>query len=219
MTVALSIIIVSFNTKGLLEKCLTSVFKFVKGVTFEIIVVDNASADDSPRLISERYPQAKLISNKKNLGFGIANNQGAAEARGRYLLFLNSDAYLIDNSLVKLIRFLDDNTKIGVAGPLILNPDNSIQQSVGFFPNLPQVFYWMSFLDDLPGGQFLKPYHVDHDSFYKKERQVDWVTGAAMIVMRKLFVKIGGFDKNIFGEQGIRLVIFFHALRNIIFRS
>lgn len=194
----LSIIIVSFNTKELLKKCLTSIFKFLKNVNFEVIVVDNASADGSVEMVSKKFPQIKLLSNKENLGFGRGNNQGARQARGQWLFFFNSDAYLIDNSLPKLLARFGKQLKIGAVGPLILNEDKTIQQSVGFFPHLPQVFYWMSFLDDLSGGEKLKPYHVDHDRFYQKEQEVDWVTGAALLVKRSVFEKVGGFDEKIF---------------------
>lgn len=194
----LSIIIVSFNTSELLKKCLESIFKFLEGINFEVIVVDNASIDESPKMVFEKFPTVRLFTNRKNVGFGAANNQGAKVARGKYLFFFNSDAYLVDDSLLKLVERLNEDPKIGVIGPLVLSPNGSIQQSVGFFPNLPQVFYWMSFLDDLPKGEKLKPYHVDHNSFYQKEQEVDWVTGAAMMVRRDIFKKIGGFDKRIF---------------------
>lgn len=194
----LSIIIVSFNTKDLLEQCLKSIFKFLKNVSFEVVVVDNASADGSHQMVSAKFPQVKLIANKKNLGFGTANNQGAKAATGNWLFFFNSDAYLIDNSLAKFLEMLNKQSKTGAAGPLILNEDKTIQQSVGFFPHLPQIFYWMSFLDDLPRGEYLKPYHVDHDSFYKTEQKVDWITGAALLVRRDVFEKTGGFDERIF---------------------
>ena len=201
----LSIIIVSFNTKDLLEICLSSVFKFLKGINFEVIVVDNASADGSAQ-VAKSFSKVQVIENRKNLGFGVANNQGAKISKGEWLFFFNSDAYLVDNSLPKLIATLDKDSKIGAAGPLILNEDRTIQQSVGFFPNLPQIFYWMSFIDDLPGGEMLRPYHVDHDRFYlaeassayAKDQKVDWITGAAMLVRREVFEKVGGFDKKIF---------------------
>ena len=197
MKIELSIIIVSFNTQELLEKCITSIFKFLKGVKFEVIVVDNASTDGSVK-VAQDFRNVKVIVNKKNLGFGTANNQGATKAYGKWLFFFNPDAYLIDNSLPKFLEKLNQQLKIGAAGSLILNEDKTIQQSVGFFPHLPQVFYWMLFLDDLPGGQVLKPYHVDHDSFYAKVQKIDWVTGAALFVRRDVFEKTGGFDERIF---------------------
>lgn len=192
-----SIIIVSFNTKDLLKKCLASIFEHTEDISFEVIVVDNASSDGSSQ-VAKGFPQVKWLQNDENVGFGRANNQGAKNARGKYLFFFNSDAYFMDNAVSKLVRFADENQQAGAVGPLILNPDDTIQQSVGFFPNLPQVFYWMSFLDDLPGGDFLKPYHVDHDHFYKSEQEVDWITGAAFFVKKDIFQKVGGFDEKIF---------------------
>ena len=200
----LSVIIVNWNTKKLLEDCLRSIFKFTKDISFEVIVVDNDSKDGSREMIKKEFPQVKLVSNKQNLGFTKANNQGIKVAKGEYILLLNSDTYLIENSFWKLLdkaRSLGGN--LGALGPLLLNEDRSIQQSVGFFPHLPQVFWWMSFIDDLPFGSALKPFHVDHDSFYKREREVDWITAAAILVPKKIIQRVGPLDERIFmyGEE------------------
>jgi len=84
-----------------------------------------------------------------------------------------------------------------------LNKDRSIQQSAGFSPHLLQVFWWMTFIDDLPGGTVLEPYHVDHESFYKKDQEVGWVTAAAILVPKAVIAKVGAFDEKIFmyGEE------------------
>ncbi|OGD87152.1 hypothetical protein A2164_04300, partial [Candidatus Curtissbacteria bacterium RBG_13_35_7] len=151
----------------------------------------------------KEFPQVKLILNKDNLGFTKANNQGIKIAKGKYVLLLNSDTFLIENSFQKLFEKAKSLTNFGALGPLLLNQDNSIQQSAGFFPHLPQVFYWMSFIDDLPQGTFLKPYHVDHDIFYQKEQEVDWVTGAALMFPKEIANKVGSLDEKIFmyGEE------------------
>ena len=199
----LSVIIVNWNTNKLLEGCLRSVFKFTKNITFEVIVVDNGSRDSSQAMVKKKYPQVKLIPNRDNLGFTKANNRGIKIAEGKYILLLNSDTYLIENSLAKLVNKADGLSNIGALGPLLLNEDKTIQQSTGFFPNLPQVFFWMTFIDDLPGGTILKPYHIDHDRFYHNDRQVDWVTAAAILVPRNVIDKIGRLDEKIFmyGEE------------------
>ena len=199
----LSVIIVNFNTKELLGDCLSSIYKFTKGVNFEVFVVDNNSKDGSQAMVREKFPQVKLILNRDNLGFTKANNQGMKIARGNYILLLNSDTYLIENSFKKLLDEAKSLSTLGALGPQLLNQDKSIQQSTGFFPHLPQVFFWMSFIDDLPGGQYLKPYHVDHDSFYKKERQVDWITAAAILVPKNVIKKVSVLDEKIFmyGEE------------------
>ena len=199
----LSVIIVNWNTKKLLDRCLTSIFKFTEALDFEVSVVDNGSQDGSQALVKQKFPRVMLIPNKDNLGFTKANNQGIKIANGEYILLLNSDTYLIENSLKKLVDNAKNLDNLGALGPQLLNEDQTIQQSAGFFPHLPQVLYWMCFLDDLPGGMILKPYHIDHDSFYQKDRQVDWVTGAAILVPRRVIGKIGGLDENIFmyGEE------------------
>lgn len=212
----LSVIIVNWNTKKLLEDCLSSIYKYTKtrsfvesgstqddggdreGINFEVIVVDNGSEDGSPQMVKKKFPQVKLIPNKDNLGFTCANNQGIKIAKGRYVMLLNSDTYQIENALGKLVKRADQLSNLGAIGPLLLNTDKTIQQSGGFFPHLPQVFWWMSFIDDLPGGAFLKPYHVDHDSFYKKERQIDWYTGAALMVPKVVIDNVGPLDGKIF---------------------
>jgi len=201
----LSVIIVNYNTKKLLENCLKSIFKFSKNVNFEVIMVDNGSKDNSQQMVKTKFPQVKLIPNRDNLGFAKANNQGIRVAKGKYVLLLNSDTYLVENSFKKIVENANQLENLGVIGPLLLNEDKSIQQSVGFFPHLPQIFFWMTFMDDLPGGTTLKPYHIDHESFYKQSfssnknhKEVDWVTGAAFLVPKKVINGIGPLDDEIF---------------------
>lgn len=210
MTIDLSIIIVNWNTKELLDDCLSSIFKLTKDIDFEVIVVDNGSQDRSQAMVKTKFPQVKLIPNKQNLGFTKANNQGIKIAKGEYVLLLNSDTYLIENSLAKLVKKAKSLKNLGALGPLLLNQNQKIQQSVGFFPHLLQVFWWMSFIDDLPGGAILKPYHVDHDSFYsqkssayQEDQEIDWVTAAAILVPIDVIQKVGVFDEKIFmyGEE------------------
>ena len=194
----ISIIIVNWNTKKLLEDCLKSIYKFTQGIKFEVIVVDNASKDGSVQMVEKKFPKVVLIQNKDNLGFTKANNQGIKAAKGEYIALLNSDTYLIENAFKKLLETAKSKNNKAVLAPLLLNENKTIQQSVGFFPHLPQVFLWMGFLDDLPFGQFLKPYHVDHDSFYKREREIDWLTGAAMFIPREVIKTAGALDEEIF---------------------
>lgn len=194
----ISVIIVSYNTKELLKNCLTSIIKHTKNIRYEIIVVDNNSQDESLDLLKKHFPQVQLIKNSQNIGFGRANNLGAQKAKGDYLLFLNSDTYFEQNSLKTLLEEAKKISNLGALAPQIKNEDKTIQQSVGFFPDIPQIIYWMSFLDDLPFGSNLKPYHVDHDEYYKKNRVIDWATAAVILIPRKVFNKINGFDKNIF---------------------
>ena len=199
----LSVIIVNWNTKKLLENCLSSILKFTKGLSFEVIVIDNDSSDGSQAMLKKKFPQVKLILNNQNLGFSKANNQGIKKAKGQYIFLLNSDTYLVENSFKKLLTNIKSRSKLGVIAPQLLNENQTIQQSAGYFPHLPQIFFWMSFLDDLPIGMLFKPYHIDHDSFYKNGQQIDWVTAAALMIPKKVIDEIGLLDPQIFmyGEE------------------
>lgn len=204
----LSIIIVSYNASKLLEACLRSIFKALSFANFEkiseVIVVDNASSDDSTAIVKSRFPNVCLICNKENLGFARANNQGIKKSRGKYILLLNSDTEISQDALVSVIKLAEKDKKIGVVGCRLLNRDGSTQQSVGYFPSLLKVFFWMSFLDDIaPVANFIKPYHVGNREFYKKFQEVDWVSGAFMLVRREVVNKIGLLDEEIFmyGEE------------------
>ena len=194
----LSIIVVNWNTKKLLEDCLSSIYKYTKGITFEVIVVDNGSEDGSCQMVKEKFPQVKLIPNKDNLGFTKANNRGIKISKGKYIMLLNSDTYQIENALAKIVEKAESLENLGAMGPLLLNTDRTIQQSGGYFPHLPQILWWMTFIDDLPGGIILKPYHVDHDNFYRKDQELDWYTGAALVVPKQVIKKVGPLDENIF---------------------
>lgn len=204
----LSIIIVSYNTSLLLKKCLQSVTKALsfcgRTIKGEVIIIDNASSDDSVKMVKKNFPKVILIANKKNLGFAVANNQGIKISKGKYLLLLNSDTEVEKDAFLKLIEVMEKNRKVGVLGTKLLNVDGSIQPSVGFSPSLVRVFFWMTFIDDLPGiGRFLTPYHVEGKEFYKKQQNVDWVTGACFLVRREIIGVAGVLDEKIFmyGEE------------------
>jgi len=204
----LSIIVVSYNTSLLLQNCLQ---KILRAITFggledqtEIIVIDNASTDDSCKVIKDKFPHVLLIANKENLGFAKANNQGIKKARGKFILLLNSDTEVKIESLSLMLGKLEKNREIGVLGPKLVNPDDSLQQSVGYFPSLLKVFFWISFIDDLPILSFLlKPYHMKDKDFYKKEQEVDWISGACVMVRSEAIGRAGFLDEEIFmyGEE------------------
>ena len=182
--VKVSIIILSWNTKQLLRNCLKS----LKGMG-EIIVVDNGSTDGSPAMVAEEFPQVKLIKNKKNLGFGAANNQGMKVATGDYFLLLNSDTIVRDQAPLKMAAFLAKNLQVGAVGCKLLNPDNSLQPSAGPFPNL-KVSFIMLFLEHWLGD-------LVRFSF-KKTKEVDWVMGAALMVCPGVIKKAGWMDEKMF---------------------
>lgn len=213
----LSIIIVSYNTKDLLKQCVDSIFIETKDTSYEIIVVDNGSSDGSLEIIKSYQVRGtncqgiKVIANKENVGFGAANNQGAKIAKGEYVLLLNSDCKLVDGTIDKLLlKALASLKNDKIVGCLLLNADNSLQPSAGFFPTLDRVFAQMFFIDDLPFVKnLIKPYQQNDLNFYKRsidDRKiiaVEWITGAFMLMKRGIFEKVNGFDENIFmyGEE------------------
>lgn len=197
----LSIVIVSFNTREILTDCVKSVIKNTSGIEYEIIIVDNGSKDGSLERIKElekKYPQVSLIDAKVNIGFGKANNLGAKKAKGRYLLFLNSDTLIFDNAINESLDVIKNIPKGGVFSCKLLNADKSVQASGGHFPTLGNVFAWQFFIDDIPFiGSLISSFHPQLSS-YNRDKQMDWVTGAFMIIPKKAFDVVGGFDENIF---------------------
>lgn len=186
----LSIIIVSYNTKKLLEDCLASVYKSLRGTpaTFEIIVVDNVSTDGSREMIRKKFPKVVLIANKENVGFGRGNNQGMKRARGQYFLLLNSDTVVQDDAIGKLLRFSRAHPRVFV-GPKLYNTDGSPQTSCGPFFTLPVVFAALFLKGDYTGITRQSP---------DDTRYTDWVSGACIIAPGVLFRDGLGFDEGIF---------------------
>lgn len=204
----LSIIIVNYNTSKFLQNCLQSVYKALSIASLqdksEVIMVDNASTDNSVVIVKRKFAKVILICNKENLGFAKANNQGIRKSRGKYILLLNSDTELIEKALVSLMELIRKEKKIDIIGCKLLNKDGSIQPSAGFFPTLWKVFFWMTFIDDLPGiKKIIKPYHAEDKEFYNKFQEVDWITGAFMLMKREVIGKTDLLDEKIFmyGEE------------------
>ncbi|MEM7648056.1 MAG: glycosyltransferase family 2 protein, partial [Cyanobacteria bacterium P01_A01_bin.70] len=125
-----SIIIVNYNGLGVIVDCLTSIFGHLPAPAIEVIVVDNDSQDGSPELIAQKFPQVNLLRQSKNGGFGTANNVGARQARGEYLLLLNSDTLVTADILPVLVAKLTSEAHVGIVGPRLLNPDGSFQLSI-----------------------------------------------------------------------------------------
>ena len=196
-SIDLSVIIVNFNTREVTLACLQSLYEHTEGINFEVIVVDNGSADGSAEPLSKlesKYKNFKLIRSSVNLGFGAGNNLGAKEARGEYLLFLNTDTLFTGNILPHCAEVIRKDNQIGAYSCNLVNKDGSHQPSGGYFPNLGRLLAWQFFVDDLPLiGSLIRSIHP-HSSV----QNPDWITGAFMIVPAKTFRGAGGFDENIF---------------------
>jgi len=198
----LSIIIPSYNTKGLLKDCLESIYRETKNIKFEVIVIDNGSKDGSVEMVKKNFSEVKLLTLLKNIGYGKANNLGVKKAKGEWLLFLNSDTVIKNKAIDKVFKKITNHksqiTNL-IIGCKLLNPDGSIQPSAGYFPTLGRVLATMFFLDDLPIlNELTKPYQQSRRTFYQKRQEVDWVTGAFLLIKKGLFCELGGFDESFF---------------------
>ena len=212
----LSIIIISYNTADITIDCLKSILtdKGLKTTPFEIIVIDNNSKDDSLEKIAKfkksNSCQLKIIKNKFNAGFGRANNQGLKISQGNYILFLNSDTIILHSAISQSLDWLSSHPESSICTAQLLNRDDTIQASGGYFPNLANVATWCLSLDDLPFvNRLVKPLHphtptfYTKDKFYTSDHPQDWVTGAFMLTRKPILDKTGGFDENYFmyGEE------------------
>jgi GT2 family glycosyltransferase len=176
MTPSLCIIIVNYNTADLLTRCLNSI-KAQLGQPCRIIVVDNASVDDSVQRIRVEYPDVELIANKKNLGFAAANNQAMQRTADDLLFFLNPDTELQPGCLKVIREFMVSHPEVGLAGPAIINADRSPHNSAEY--SYPGARYQPGLFEKLPGD-------------------IAWILGAAMVARREVITEIQGFDERFF---------------------
>lgn len=209
MSLDLSVVIVSYNTRDLLRDCLRSVFASLDcplplstpdasgHLAAEVWVVDNASADGSAALVATEFPQVRLVANDKNLGFAAANNQALHQSKGRYVLLLNPDAVVLGDAFGHLVAFLDENPAAAAAGAVLLNGDGTLQDSCFHFPTL-----LMSLFDFFPlnhrvsnsrwNGRYPLRRYAGHPF------PIDHPLGACLIVRRAVAEKVGWLDADFF---------------------
>ncbi|MFQ6081790.1 MAG: glycosyltransferase family 2 protein [Candidatus Aminicenantia bacterium] len=190
-TVELSIIIVNYNGKNYLSRCLKSIYQFPPSQKFEIIVVDNNSNDSSQKMVRKSFPEVKLICNKENLGFTRANNKGIQLSQGKFILFLNNDTRILAHSLDILLHEIKKRPEIGVIAPALLNEDYSYQLSYGLRPNLKNEF-WQKYFANLFFKSIIKK---KGDNW---EKEVDWVSGACFLTTRDILDKVNLLDERFF---------------------
>ncbi|MCX7816198.1 MAG: glycosyltransferase family 2 protein [Syntrophales bacterium] len=191
--VDVSVIIVNYNTRDLLRDCLESVVNTVKTVTYEVIVVDNASVDGSVAMVKEEYPWVKLITNEKNRGFAAANNQAFAIMEGRYALLLNTDAVLTEGAVHELYSFMEKTPETGMCCGQLLNADGSKQSSIAVFPTIVTLLFNMSVLEFLFPSRFPGK-RYEHLSPLEIESGV----GACLMIRKEALDHVGWFDERYF---------------------
>lgn len=197
-TIDASIVIVSFNTRDLLRRCLNSLVAAGVGHTVEIIVVDNASRDDSASMVEREFPQARLVRSTENLGFAAANNVGFGLASGRHVVLLNPDAQLDAMALGHALRFMDTHPGAGMAGGKLIGRGGNVEPSARCFPSLLNEMLTISGLSArFPRsrlcGRFDRTWADP-----AKPTEVDWVPGAFAIVRHEALSALGGFDERFF---------------------
>ena len=194
----LSVIIVSYNTRQLLEKCLEELFKQTSQTAMEVFVVDNNSADDSCKMVKQKFGQVTLIANKENRGFAAANNQAWQRCTGKYILLLNPDAYVKPNALANAVAFMEAHPKCGLCGGRLVKPDGTLDPSARKFPNfLTKLFTISGLRNRFPRSAFFSG-HEYGDFDHTSAIEVDWVPGTFTLFRREMLNQTGLFDERFY---------------------
>lgn len=186
-----STIIVSYNTASLLQECVGKLRAAAHNLQIEIAFVDNASKDQSVELIRREFPDCPLIVNAQNVGFGRANNQALGLIRGRYVLLLNTDAFVAPDTLVRTVSYMDDHPQCGVLGVRLEGRDGKLQPCCRYFPTP-----WNTFLHRTGLNQRIKSVQMvdDMDWAHDTVRSCDWVVGCYYLIRKEVIDQIGLFD-------------------------
>ena len=202
MPVDVSLIVISLNSRAFLRDCLDSLRTARRrGVTWETIVVDNGSVDATVAMLRAEYPDVRVIANPSNVGFCRAGNQGAAIARGRYLLFLNDDTSIVGDAVARLVEWLDADPRAAMAGSRLLNTDLTDQFSSGrrFTTPAAALFGRKSVLTRMfPRARWARRYLMSDELRGEAPYEVDWLSAAAMAVRRTVFDEVGGLAEDFY---------------------
>ena len=198
-TMNLSIVIVNWNSIEFTKNCITSLQTTIRGLDYEIIVVDNASNDDLYGGLSEAFPSVKLVCHKRNIGFAGANNLGVEHSCGDNILLLNPDTVVLNDAIQRMVSALDSALEIGAVGCRLLNGDSSLQMtSVQPFPTIANQLFAIDWLKrrlpTLPLWGMRALYSADQQNL----SDVEVVSGACLMVKREAFEKVGGFSTDYF---------------------
>lgn len=196
----LSVIILSYNTKNVLNNCLTSLNKIRSEAKFEVIVVDNGSADGSPEMVTKRFNWVKLLETGKNLGFSAGNNYARKVAKGKYILFLNSDTVVYPRSIAKPLEYMEGNVDVGALTVKLVLPDGKLDKDTRRAFITPwNAFAHLYMRADLvfPKSKLFGQYwygYIDEDTVH----EVDVIQGAYFLTRKSVLDKVGWFDEDYF---------------------
>jgi GT2 family glycosyltransferase len=189
MEVQLSVIIINYNGFVFLKDCLDSLQDKLQSISYEIIIFDNNSKDESCSFIKKNYTEVNLIESKVNFGFGKGNNEAVKQAKGKYLLLFNNDTILLDR-VDSLITLLEEDKKAGVVGINMLNKYEEYIPAAGNFPNARNMFQFKKLLD--LGLEFKL------GKFTKEQYEVDWLGGSFLFLKKETYINVCGFDEDYF---------------------
>ena len=198
----ISFIIVNYKVSKLVKQSIESIFRHVK-TPFEIIVYDNASDDGSVEFLNGKFANTKVIASDKNLGFGTGNNRAFEHANGNYIFLLNPDTILIDDSVDRMINFMEKHPDAGLTSPTLLYEDGSLQRSIrnfySFFGSLTDNRFMNPVISKFPSVTKVLPGLLNHNV----SQEIDWSKGAALLIRREVIDQIGLFDEDywIYGEE------------------
>ncbi|RMG22141.1 MAG: glycosyltransferase family 2 protein [Armatimonadetes bacterium] len=192
----LSVIIVNWNTKTHLEKCLSSLQKYAPQEGIEVIVVDNASRDGSAEMVRNSFPDVRLLAEAENWGYAKGNNLGLREATGDFILFLNPDTEFVDESLQRAIETLRQRPEVGVLAARLLNEDGTTQSSLRSFPrSLPILFDWLGLAKLFPRVPFFSRYRYRFYN-YDQPGYVEQPMGTFLMTRREVLDQVGDWDES-----------------------
>ncbi len=194
----LSVVIVTYNSRVPVERCLASLERHPARGAVETIVVDNASADGTAETVRERFPGVRVVANAENRGYSCGVNQGIRLSTGRLILILNPDIVVGEGSIDRLSSFMDEHPDAGIAGSKLVYPDGSLQYSARSFYTVSALLYRRTVLGKLfPRAKPLRD-HLLMDDPHDASREVDWIIGACMLVRREALERVGEMDERFF---------------------
>ena len=193
-----SVIIVNYNTKELCTNCIQSVIDKTKDVEYEIIVIDNNSTDGSFEAIKSKFPEVKLINNKENQGFGMANNKGFEQANGKYLFCLNPDTLLVNNAIKILFDFMESTPDCGAAGGNLYDKNMNEAFSFGYGDDIKSLLLRKTFLKYFYFKEYKKIKNYSKNADRTKLQEVNHITGADLMLRKSVIDRVGGFSPKFF---------------------
>jgi N-acetylglucosaminyl-diphospho-decaprenol L-rhamnosyltransferase len=216
--VEVSVCIANWNCAPLLRRCLASLLTYPQGVSFDVVVVDNASTDGAAAMVAAEFPRVKLVRNRENRGFAVASNQAAAAGGGRYLFFLNNDTEVPPQTLHSLVEHARANPGVGLIGPRLREPSGAVQISYRRRPTVAALLHRLSLFRWT--GLFRDAYKDYRRGSFRAEgtRPVEVLMGPAIFIPRDVFAAVGGWDERYrFGLEDIDLSMHVGRSRPVLY--